>query len=96
MTNKKGEWYDVLNWCIYIFLIFFISFVICASIAHYNLEKAKKNSCTKIDMEYYETQDSVFCVSENGDAHFVKIDCEGFIRYDCTARIISIGDVRIK
>jgi len=63
-----------------------------------NLFDAEKKSCEKLGMEYLTVQDSEFCVDTNGNAHFVKIDCDkvAWNKYDCIPQIITIGDIRLK
>ena len=56
-----------------------------------------ESSCEDIGMEYYTTMDTKFCVDTSGNAHYVKIDCNGILwNKVCTAQIISIGDVRVR
>jgi len=61
-------------------------------------DTAIRESCDKINMEYYKAQDSTFCVDNDGNAHYVKIDCKlvNPFEYDCNLRIVSIGDIRTK
>lgn len=62
------------------------------------LTQAQEKSCNKLGMEYYTSQDAIFCIDNKGNAHYVIIDCEdtGFWEYDCSPRIITIGDIRIR
>ena len=81
-------------WASLILLFGFVFYVLIGS-AH--LVQVEKESCNKLDMEYYAAQDSIFCVDKKGDAHYVIIDCEllGFWwEWDCTPKIITIGDIR--
>ncbi len=56
-----------------------------------------KESCKDIGMEYHSAMDTKFCVDVLGNAHYVKFKCEGFLwDKECTAQIISIGDVRVR
>ena len=77
-------------------LILFAGVVVFALINEPIFDKAFKSSCNKIDMEYYESMDSDFCIDKNNKAHYVKIECDklGYKKYNCTPRIISIGEIR--
>ncbi len=80
-------------------LILMFGFVFYVLIGGAHLDQVQKESCSKLDMEYYTAQDSIFCVDKGGDAHYVIIDCEllGFWwEWDCTPKIITIGDIRTK
>ena len=59
---------------------------------------ARHESCNKLNMEYYTAQDSIFCIDKEGNAHYVKIECEkiSWLEYNCIPRIISIGEIRTK
>ena len=54
--------------------------------------KARSESCNKLNMEYYTTQDSTFCMDEKGNAYYVKFDCKqiSLFGYDCTPKIITV------
>lgn len=55
------------------------------------------HSCENIGMEYYTSMDSEFCVDHLDQAHYAKFECQGFLwTKQCTARIVSLGEVRVK
>ncbi len=58
----------------------------------------KDEMCQSIGMkEYVFIMDTHYCVDYDNNAHFVNIKCKGFmLSKECTAQIISIGDIRVK
>ena len=62
------------------------------------VEQANKNACGVLGMEYKHNNDGSFnfCISNDGQAHYVKFDCNGILwAKQCTAQLISIGDNRV-
>ena len=94
--NKKGQ-VSVIGIIIFILVMGGILY----SSIYWGLDEKvrqvmEKESCNKLGMEYF-YQDSIkFCIDNNNQAHYVKIDCEhyGFRKWECNPRIISIGEVR--
>ncbi len=60
-------------------------------------QEAIKQSCEDLGMEYYTSMDSKFCIDALDQAHYAKFTCDGNAwNKHCTARLISIGDIRMK
>ncbi len=48
-------------------------------------------------MEYHYAMKTDFCVDNLGNAHYAKFKCDGVLwNTQCTAQLISIGDVRVR
>ena len=95
--NKKGFSEAIIWVSIFIIvMLFFLSWGIYALWDDDAIYNIKKESCSKLGMEYYYTDGTEFCVDNNDQAHYVKFECEhyGFRKWECYPRIISIGEVR--
>ncbi|KKK96301.1 hypothetical protein LCGC14_2664160 [marine sediment metagenome] len=90
--NKKGEFEFIILPIAFAIFALFMGFLVINT--HY-YSKAIDKACEDIGMEYYYSSSQMFCVDEQDKAHYVKFDCEGWLIPECTARIISVGDVRI-
>ena len=56
-----------------------------------------RQSCKDIGMEYHVAMGTKFCVDTLGNAHYAKFNCKGTLwNKECTAQLISIGDVRVR
>ena len=61
------------------------------------INKAENLACKEIeDFVGYKYYDVPYCEDSEGNLHYAKIDCEGWPLPNCKAKIISIGDVRVK
>ncbi len=89
MMNKKGQYGGL------IFIIIFLGLMIFGIITYFNQEEAIRKSCEDMGMEYYYSNGQAYCIDNNGEAHYAKIDCEGIINFECNARLISIGNLRV-
>lgn len=97
--NKKGDFGNftiIFSVCFIIFLICMVTLETYFFIDEQEALKLKKESCNKINMEYYYTNSQTFCIDKNNKAHYVKIECNrlGFKKYNCNPRLISIGEIR--
>lgn len=81
-----------------LFVLMFMGFLAWLSISTVAEINGIENSCKKVDMEYYRMMDTHFCTDKEGNAHYVKLDCEWikWTEYDCVPILLSIGEVRIK
>ncbi len=61
-------------------------------------EKQIDIACQNQGRDYHgHGTDFSYCISENGEADFVVIDCDGlFWNKKCVATIIDIGEARVK
>ncbi len=91
------DFYKLL-WFFGIFIFVVISSIVAVAIDDIFFTPTKDEMCQSIGMkEYLYMKDTHYCIDFNSNAHFVSIKCNGFMQSkECTAQIISIGDVRIK
>jgi len=84
----------VLNVLIILFIIIVGGVVFLVVDAVYR-GVALNEACERIGMENYYRNGESYCVENGVEAHYVKFDCEGFLKnIKCNAILISIGDVR--
>jgi len=58
---------------------------------------AKGKACREKGFEKYIGGKGIpMCKDHYGNFHYIRFDCNGFIRRKCTAKSISVGDVRVK
>jgi len=57
----------------------------------------EKLACEELGFENYKyTEDMEYCEDIENNLHYVKMDCKPWYWYNCIAKPISVGDVRIK
>ena len=81
-------------------IIFIIVFVIIEgsliTIWIHNRDKSDL-ACQELGFVDYKNQNSMeYCEDIEGNLHYVKMDCKHWYWNDCTAKLISIGDVRVR
>ncbi len=81
-------------------IIFFIVFVILEgsliTILIHNWDKPDI-ACQELGFEKAQYISSMsYCEDKESNLHYVKIDCKHWYWQDCTAKTISIGDVRVR
>lgn len=67
-------------------------------LALYTTAGIEDSACKAIGFEEYggKLAEVGMCEDSEGDMHYVKMDCDfHFISADCTAKEISVGDVRV-
>jgi hypothetical protein len=80
---------------IYVAFVFFLPMLIFIADTMINEQEVYK-SCEKLGMEYYYSSKTHYCIDNNDNAHYIKLNCQGFLNTrDCTARIITICTGRV-
>ena len=54
-------------------------------------------ACKEIEFENYKFINRMeYCEDSEGNLHYIKIECNNWWWFDCKAKTISVGNVRIK
>ena len=53
--------------------------------------------CENLGFENYKNTDSMeYCEDKEGNLHYIKMECKPWYWQTCTAKTISVGDVRVR
>ena len=90
--------FNKVMWCFGVSLFLIVSLIIGLAIDEIFFTPTKDEMCKSIGMkEYVFMSDTRYCIDYDNNAHFVNIKCKGFmLSKECTAQIISIGDIRVR
>ena len=59
--------------------------------------KETDSACQQIGLESFKSlQNMKYCEDKEGNLHYIKMECEPWYWWECTAKTISVGDVRVK
>lgn len=57
----------------------------------------KEFACKELGFEDYKNIDGMrYCEDTESNLHYIKMDCKPWYWQDCTAKTISVGDVRVR
>ncbi len=67
---------------------------IIAQIIH--IEAEENNACQELGFEKSIYNQMQYCEDSEGNLHYVKMECKPWYWYQCTAKSITVGDVRVR
>lgn len=83
-----------------IMLSLFICSIILLVFSYFSIshETNERNlACQELGLRSYEyVGDMYYCEDKEGNLHYIKMDCKHWYWVDCTAKLISVGDVRVR
>ncbi len=78
-------------------LIFFAVFIVVLGVEAFHLDKEEVKACQELGFEKDSfTSDFDFCEDSQGNLHYIKMECKPWYWVDCTAKLISVGEVRVE
>ncbi len=78
-------------------LVFLVLWIV-GGITIFSHENNEKDfACQELGFVDYKNQNSMeYCEDIEGNLHYVKMDCKPWYWVKCTAKLISVGDVRVR
>ena len=77
-------------------LALFVSLVFC-SLSMLHDAKERDENCQSLGLLEYEYSFGMhYCEDTEGNLHYIKMDCKHWYWTECTAKPISVGDVRVR
>ncbi len=80
-----------------IILILLVSTIVLGIVEFAHIVNEENSACQELGFESYQFVGNMrYCEDIEGNLHYIKLECKDWYWYDCTAKLISVGDVRVK
>ncbi len=87
----------MLGKVIIVLLIFLVLIIINLVVQLIHIEKEEDKACQELGFErdiYILGMN--YCEDTQGNLHYIKMECKSWYWPECTAKTISVGDVRVR